>query len=308
MLKIFRNFRLCASFFKGRLPKLILAAFLLSLGAGYFFFQFSSYYFLIPVHWDEKYRGGMPLVQIEIEEKKFQLELDLGTRMSTLIQEELDKVDKKFYGTLSSTDVYGNSYETLIYKIPQVKVDALSLPMMKIRGESTEFIKNNMLYGNPDETPCSGRAGREIFENKNFLLDFVRSKIILCKDFKCLSKSGYKLKDFIQAPLHVNDLGFCLQIETDAGIKTLLLDTGCSISIVGKKSLENQLAVESFEEVAIWSTDKLMIGSKNFGPQKFNLFEISSLMSEIDGILGMDFLRKHAIFIDKDQLTAYVEK
>ena len=305
---MFRSFKLCASFFKGRACKLILAVLLLFLGGGYFFFRPSSYYFLIPVDSDEEYWGGVPLFQIGIEDKSYQVELDLGTEMSTLDQEQLDKVDKTFYGTFVSYDMRGNSFETPIYEVPQVRIHDLSLLMMKIRGESPEFISSNIFTGSADNRMCSGRAGRDIFENRNFLLDFARSRMILCESFKYLSKSGYHLKDFIKVPLHINKIGYCLEVDTDTGVKMLLLDTGCSLSILREAPSEKQLALEAVDDAPSWSTRKLIIGSKDFGPHAFDLCEISELLSEIDGILGMDFLRKHAIFFDQDHLLVYVEK
>jgi hypothetical protein len=295
-------------FFNKHIYKIILVLSLLFFGGGYFIFRPSSYYFLIPVHSDAEYWGGIPLFQIEVGSKSFQVELDLGTELSALNREELDFLDKKFYGTFPHWDMHGNFYENPIYEISQIKVHDFLLSEMKIREESSEFLKNSVLSGNSDKITSSGRMGRDIFENKNFLLDFARSKMILCKNFKYLSKDGYQLKKFVKIPLYINKIGFCLQIETDTGVKTLLLDTGSSKSILHEASAEKELTVEFFQGVPVWRTNKLMIGSKDFGPQTFDLFEISPLLSEVDGILGMDFLRKHAVFFDRDQLAAYVEK
>lgn len=306
MFDIFRKLKSCTFFFKKRACKLILAALLLFLGGGYFFLQPSSYYFRIPTHSDE-YWGGVPLLQIGIEDKSYQVALDLGAKMSTLNQEKLNKIDKQFYGTLVSFDMHGRSYENPIYKVPEVKIHDLSLPMMKICEESSEFMRNNILRGNFNELACSGRMGRNIFKNRNFLLDSARSKMILCKDFKHLSKDGYQSEDFVKVPLLVNKIGFCLEIETDLGIKRFLLDTGSSISFFREPSLEEGFTLEP-DEVLVWYSDKLMIGSENFGPQKFRIFNITSRISEIDGILGMDFLGKHAVFFDKGRLEAYIEK
>ncbi len=308
MLNLSKCFQSCASFFQRRACKLIVVAFLLSLGGGYFYFQSSSYYFFIPVHSDEEYWGGAFVFQIEIEDKTYQLDLDLGTETSSLDREELDKIDKELYGTYSMYDVHGRMYEAPIYEVPKVKIHDLSLSMMLIREESPEFLRNNVLTGSVDNIISSGRAGRDIFGNKNFLLDFARSKMILCKRFTSLSRNGYHLKDFVKVPLHVNKIGFCLQADTDEGMKMLLLDTGCTFSLLRETRLEKQLETKPFGEEPAWHTNKFKIGCKDFGPYSFDFLHMSEVLSEIDGILGMDFLRKHAVFFDQDHLALYIEK
>lgn len=274
-------------------------------GVSYFFWGGSSYYFFIPIHIDEYW--GTPMVQIEIGEKNYQVELDLGTKLSTLSRKELGEIDKKFYGSFSSLDIHGNTYESDIYQVFGVKIYDFFVPAMKIREESSAFVNNSAMEGDSDKILCLGRIGREVFEGKNFLLDFSRSRVILCKNFRDLYRDEYKAQNFIQVPFLINTNGICFQVETDTGTKTLVLDSGSSHSLMRQSLSELNLSTQSFYHLPLWQSKKFILGDFDFGPKDFYLFEISSLVTNMDGILGMDFLKEHAVYLDIGRSVAYIE-
>jgi hypothetical protein len=266
----------------------------------------SSYYFSIPVRIDDYW--NLPLLQVEIEGNVYDVELDLGTRLSTLPKDNLDGINKEFYGTFYGFDMHGKAYASSIYQVPKVKIYDCLVPIMKICEESAEFIENSVLLGDAKDLPYIGRLGREMFEDRNFLLDFSQSKMILCKKFKDLKRENYSLEEFTKVPFVLNTMGICLQVETDTGIKTMLLDTGASRSLIRRAPLEEENVKEFSRGIPIWYSKKLVLGGRDFGEKRFGLFKIASVMAQIDGILGMDFIKEHLVYIDMKQQVAYIGK
>jgi hypothetical protein len=50
------------------------------------------------------------------------------------------------------------------------------------------------------------------------------------------------------------------------------------------------------------------MGNTNFGPMDLYSFDICEEMTDGEGLLGMDFLKKHRIYLDFDKKLAYIEK
>jgi hypothetical protein len=286
---------------------LFLFLFLGILGGWYCFFWVPPYYFFIPLRVDDYWE--VPVVQMEISGKKYDVELDLGIRLSTLPKEDLEGIDKDFYGTFYTFDVHGKTYASPIYQIAGIKVHDFRVPMMRIREESLELVANNTVGGDSERPPYTRRLGGEMFEDRNFLLDCAQSKIILCKSFKNLTRENYRLEEFIKIPFRFdNMMGICLEVEIDTGVKTLILNTGASRSILRGSSLEGKNAEESLQNMSAWSSKKFVLGGHDFGERKLYLFKISSVLAEVDGILGMDFLKEHAVYLDMGRHVAYIEK
>lgn len=274
--------------------------------AWYGFIWVTSYYFLIPVRIDDYW--NIPLMQIEINDKNYDVELDLGTKLSTLSKKHLDNIDKDLSETFYGFDLHGKAYGSPIYNVSKVRLHDFLVPKMKIREESPEFLANSVFYGDAEKLPYTGRLGLEVFEGKNFFLDFSRSQIILCKNYKDLARGNYQLKTFTQVPFKLNIMGICFQVETDSGTKTMVLDTGSSRSILRGSSLEEESVKEFQQGMPLWHTKKFALGGYDFGERNLGLFKIASVMLEIDGILGMDFLKEHAVYIDMGRHVAYIGK
>lgn len=286
---------------------LFLAALLTVSGVSYWLFFIPSDYCVIPVEIDT--RWNLPLVQMEIANKKYKVELALGISYSSLFSKELNEIDKKSFETFSHFDVRGNSYESTLYEVSDVKIHDFFLSKMKVEEESPESVTSCVLDGDIDGLPYTGRLGRDAFEGKNILLDFPQSKIILCKNFKDLAWSHYNLKDFIKTSFFFDRrVGICFQVETDSGVKNLLLSTGASINLLSPPSEEAMLSEEISRGFPIWRSKKLVLGDHDFGEAKFYLLQLPPCWDKIDGMLGMDFLKKHTIYLDIDQSIAYIAK
>src|SRR5271170_1491664 len=88
-------------------------------------------------------RASIPLIEVDIQNKKHLLEMDLGSKSQlTLNKKIISNLIKKDSGTLISRDMLGNKYETPAYLIPLVKVGDFSFGDVIVNEESEDFVLN----------------------------------------------------------------------------------------------------------------------------------------------------------------------
>lgn len=276
---------------------LSIAAFFLLYGSD----LFRSYYFSIPIEHVNAYR--IPCTSIEIEGKNYPVEIDLGSKTAlSLHKEVLDKIRKDPCGLSRRADFLGNKYETPLYLIPSIKIGSLLLKKIKAKEESLDFTATNSIVTQAKETQNGGRLGRDFFSGKNLFMDFSHRTLIACSKLKDIEREGYEVKKMTPVPFKNTAGGVVLEIETDMGRMNFVLDTGSTTSVIRdtKKMPENKMPIVE--------TLKFSMNGIDFGPQKLYLLNISPEFEEIDGLLGMDFLNEHALYLDFAKKTAYIGK
>lgn len=289
--------------------------FIFFLGAAFFSirgFLYTPYYFSIPIEF--KPYSHLPVTSIEIEGKNHKVEIDLGARMPLSLRETILKdLIKKPNGTSRRVDIWGNEYETPLFHIPKAKTGDFTVKKIETREESYDFAtKNSTVYDDTDRTEeerCqyTGRIGRGFFSGKNIFMDFHNSIFILCKDLKDLGRDGYKFENLTSAPFEITLSGILLKTETDIGITRFVIDTGSTISILRSSLTAPNLETKRYG-LSVFSSVKFSFNGIDLGPQDFCLLEISPVFKEMDGLLGMDFLQEHIIYLDFKTNTAYIGK
>ena len=83
-------------------------------------------------------------------------------------------------------------------------------------------------------------------------------------------------------------------IDTDLGQLTVCWDTGTTTSVLSKRFV--QRARPNLTKDAL-TTQRLMIGTRNFGPMKFEIWEMA-LPPGFDGFMGYSFFARHVVCID----------
>jgi hypothetical protein len=144
----------------------------------------------------------------------------------------------------------------------------------------------------------NGRIGWPLFQQMNCFFDFPNSVMFVAKDMKTLQdEAGCALDGFVKTSFDLSHCGLIVSVETDLGRRRFLLDTGSTWSLFKNSQVEKK--GRSF------TTDKFQIGGTDFGKTKFCLYEFSDLF-EVDGVLGVDFFKRHAICIDFHNKIAYI--
>ncbi len=263
-----------------------------------------AYFFNIPV--DISLRSGTPYTEVEIEGEVYYVLVDLGSRFPLSLRKDiLEKLDKSPYGTAKWRDVFGVGYEEPAYIIPKIIVGDMIFD--NIIANEKEF---NLVYSPDGNLTCSetdGVLGRAILSRFNLLLDFSKS-IIFATDVYCyLGTMGYHLEKFVKIPFKRPDGGIIFPIDLDIGTVQFALDTGCTMSVLDSSLVsDKELDIGPFS-FPIYKSSRFRMGDFDFGGTELHCLNI--FKSEVlNGILGMDFLKTHVVYIDFDEQFIYISK
>jgi hypothetical protein len=257
-----------------------------------------------------------PLVMTKIEDATYFLQVDLGSKFPlTLSQEILESIQKKPHGTAIWRDLKGNCYESFAYFISKIKFNQFEINNLFVSQENETFHQNATLWNSsikdePFHNEYVGSIGFSLLEKANLLLDFPHLIMLICKDtnkFK-LKTEGFDIEKMIKVPFKISRTGITLEATCDIGDLKLSIDTGSTISLVRTARLIGQKCNKKKHEFDIFTSSKFIINKNDFGEIDFYLFELTPNFDEIDGILGMDFLNKHIIYIDYKNKFVYIDK
>jgi hypothetical protein len=267
-------------------------------------FIFKSEYYCIPVTFNGANR---PLVEVNIGKKVCLLDIDTGSSFPLSLEASvLSEISKKLYGTAFWEDLIGNSYEAPVYVIPKIKIGALSLRDLKVKQEREDFLLNTTLWSETNrQREQQGTIGRPFLEIYNLLLDFPRSRVIICNQSKKLKELGFNLEKMVKASLEEGN-GIIISIDTDFGRKKFDFDTGSTLNLIRSSLLDGKECNRDEHGIENIMTTRFTIGEKNFGPVRLSLYNITAELDELDGIIGMEFLRNHVVYIDYRNKAVYI--
>jgi hypothetical protein len=152
-----------------------------------------------------------------------------------------------------------------------------------------------------------GVIGRALLSQFNLLLDFSKSVIFVTDQIHYLDALGYHLEKFIKIPFERQKGSIIFPIDLDIGEKKFILDTGCTTSIINSSLLSDQKFDKALYGIPIFTTSKFSIGAHDFGMMDLLLVKIFTA-GILDGILGMDFLKTHVVYIDFDKKLIYMKQ
>lgn len=257
-------------------------------------------YTRIPLQWIDH----SVFIDVEIEKEKYLVKFDLGSSSQfTFFNEILEKINqKKFIEFVNMIDVKGNQYRVSSYSIPSINAKNLSCTNSIVYEEPLQFVTQGArLWSSADdqEVPIffAGRVGRECFTSHNLFIDFPNSMMFVTRDLNQLKMDYWPICDLFEVPFEMGLWGIILSVETDSGIKKLILDTGASASVLKKKCLKNTPLKQVDLGKEVFTTKKFIMNHKEFGSFDFAVFELTDSI-DADGFLGMDFLKNYAVYLD----------
>lgn len=276
----------------------------LFLGGAYWYFSKENYCVCIPVKFSTS--AHTPHIDVEIEGVLYPLLVDTGAGGQLYLQSHtLEKLNKTPCGTVFWTNAQGKEYEVNNYVVPMIKIQTGVLKNIQVREEPVDhLLHGGTLWASWEMTDQEkldekiGSIGQGILTTTNFLFDFPHNVMYACSHLSNLKREGYQVDRFLNVPFEMTATGIVLKVETDLGPKRLLLDTGATFSLLKASELKDQPLKEEAPGLKAYPNSKSIIGGHNFGPLPFYYFESMQLFDDIDGILGMDFLRKHAFYLD----------
>lgn len=259
-----------------------------------------SSYCVIPIVGLSDYQ--IPCTTIEIEGNKYLVEIDLGAKTALALKKDsLEKLTKNECGVLRSVDFRGNKYESSLYEVSDIKCGEFFSKKVKVKVESEAFAAEGTVISKAKNVPEVGRIGRDFFKQENLFMDFRQGIFVICDDLNSLRERGVQIEDLKPIAFENNSYGVVLEVTTDWGKRKLVLDTGATISVL-RSDVEQQSGIQ------VEHTTLFKMGGVDMGERDLSLMPISQDLGEIDGFLGMDFLKEHRIFLDFSKQTAYIGK
>ena len=253
-----------------------------------------AYFYVIPV--EVSPYNNLPYTAVEIEKKKTFLVVDLGSKLPLSLEKEfLEGLSTRYpYGTAKWKDAYAQEHETSAYIIPEVKFGDLIMLNVVANAEENE---------NPNIKGCLGRT---LLSEFNLLLDFSKRGIFLTDQFGTLHLMGYHLEQFIKVPFDGPANSIIFSIELDNGLKRFALDTGASTTFINASFFKDCVFEKEQFDMPVYTTSKFCIGDHDFGQTDLHVLDFFT-MGLLDGILGMDFLQKHKVYIDFENKYLYIK-
>jgi hypothetical protein len=274
------------------------------------YFHEDKYHVQLPIQFSS---AGTPVTEVVIEKNSFLLEVDLGSKFPMSLRKTLlDQISQKStHGMGEWKDVKGNRYQAPSYAIPQISLATLALHNIVIQQEDDEYLFNATIWdgenaGKHLALKSQGSLGMPLLRLHNFLLDLRHSALFISNDKRELKKAGYNIENFVSVPFEIGRIGIILKVTTGIGQKNLSIDTGSTLNLIRSSFFHEQKKPEEKPGLPLF-TSTLLVGGATFGSEDFYLYDITPELSDIDGFLGVPFLKKHAIYLDFQNKQAYIE-
>lgn len=256
--------------------------------------------------------ANIPQAQIEIQGNSYLLEIDLGSKFPLSLNPHiLELLKKKPQGELSSRDVFGNTHTSMAYLLQNVKLGSLAFNNVLTKTDSEDYVSAITLSSEQPKNQKIlennlGTFGRPLLEDKSLFLDFPHLQISICDDIGDIELSGYHPEEFVAIPFTKGRTGLTLEVNTDLGKTRLSLDTGCTLSFIRAQDVASNITRKQENGLSYITSSIFTIESQDFGPKNLYLIEITPELHEIDGLLGMDFLKTHPVYIDPKNHLIYL--
>ena len=269
-----------------------------------------SYYAVIPV----KFQGAdLPYVEVIIEGDHYPVVIDLGSRLEIDMHEDvLAKLDKRSFCIEKWKNVRGKEFAYRTYRLPKIEIGSLLFKDPIVVGVPIEKREDYLLWRDPDQEKTSpetvGSLGRSLLKKVNLLLDMRRSRIIAASSLSKLKDDGYDLAFFVKVPFRLIPKGMIVNVETDLGRLNLLLDTGFTLTMLNKALYpKNGEERKDFRGFPTLKTNKFSMKGIDFGSKDLYFLDMEEDLRDIDGFLGMDFIRSHVMYIDFSKQMIYIQ-
>ena len=256
--------------------------------------------------------ANTPKTEVEIQGKKHLLDIDFGCKFQLVLNNDiLSGLKKEPHGTLQERDATGNTYSSSAYQIKKIQIGNRVFNDVIVKETNKDYVLNAVLYSEQDDKNSVfndkfGVIGRALLEKMNLLLDFQNSVIIKCDNINDLEQIGYYVNKLTPSSFEVGRTGFILSINTTIGKIRLSLDTGSTVSIIRSSAVKEDVHKKQEFGLSYINTPIFEIGNRDFGRMNLYLHDITPELHEIDGLLGMDFLKNHVIYIDRKNKMIYV--
>ncbi|MBU6382775.1 MAG: hypothetical protein KGR16_00450 [Verrucomicrobia bacterium] len=252
----------------------------------------------------------IPCLRVNIEDQQLLLKLDLGFRGDLSLEaNSLSSIRSKVF--LGEKDMYGmrgKKYRENVYRIPKVEIGLMTFSPLHVLEQDPMFMPDARLIQDGQDAPTGGvgTLGWQLFVNTNLLIDIQQSRIAFCDSLDELHRAGYITESCVKVPLLLERGLVELEAEGPDGMMRCVLDTGSTWNIINAE-IDKEVPLE----IAVWEEQNslelpfLKLGGRDQGPLPFHRMPIR-LPIHVEAVLGMEFFKKHVVFLDFKNGCAYV--
>ena len=251
--------------------------------------------------------SDVPLLKVTIEQAEYLLKLDLGASCDLMLPRRvLDQIEEKEYvGVADGGDIQGSQYHNAQFEVLDVQIGRLHVPKAVAIEEDVYFISHGSRpWGKIQKKQLQqqlqhidGRVGNQLFSASVCFLDLAHSKFCIGASVDEIAQRD-SLDGYRQMPFKFYKGLMCIDCKTEYGDKSFVLDTGSHRSVLSKSSLLRPGRTPHAVRMTL----------DGVGSLRFDLLDFPQQLSEVDGILGMDFFRRYCICIDFQNQWVYLKQ
>ena len=240
-----------------------------------------------------------PCVATHIQGKIYYLKLSLDTKLPlTLKKEVLEILDKTPHGKTHWINEKGGSFDEETYLISSIKIGNRLLKEVEVCEEQESRLIQKAF----------GIIGRPLLEQQNLFFDFPHGALFIEESLRFLQKRGFCPKKLVKIPFTKNKGGLVVEVETDLGTRRLSLSISNSHTFIRPSLAKNFTCEVESENLPFLPSSRLVLGGEDFGKKSLYLVDFTEKITEIDGCIGMDFLKQHVLYLDFKNNLAYIDK
>ena len=240
-----------------------------------------------------------PVVIVRVQGRELPLQLDLGDASSLVLHPEV-------LATLRSeptADTFKAFSMDGKIDTPIVRLDLVEIGSLKLFGVVARQDVHDEAYRNYKKTELGavGFVGTGLFKSGQIRLDYSRTRLTISlpqgTGAVCNVCRGQAV------PIVENKWGLTTAVSTDAGELQLGWDTGAPAILVSRSTAS---AANLAADLDSTEFKKFVVGGRNFGPQRIEIWNIP-LPTEIAGLIGYPFFREHVVCLDYPRLTLRIQ-
>ncbi|WP_194848233.1 hypothetical protein [Candidatus Neptunochlamydia vexilliferae] len=275
-----------------------------------FFYKEKAYFAILPV---KITRANLPCVDVMVEGKTYPVVIDLGSRFGLYVNTGvLKNFNKKRCGIEKWRNLRGKGFKYPKYTLSKLEMGSLIFqkPVVVSTPEKEGSVCVIWQGENEEKLPSEniGHIGRELLKNVNLLFDIKRSVTIATNDWDVLKSEGYEMDSFIKVPFSLKRNGMIVRVETDLGQLKLILDTGSTLTLLKDSMLPKDKEVSiGYHGLSSMNSGRFVVGGVDFGSQELTFLKMTDKLRDIDGLLGMDFIQNHVIYVDFSKKILYIQ-
>ena len=262
-----------------------------------------------PIVIEEFSAANLPFFTVQVGDKPFLAEFDLGFRgCISLPSDLLSGIEpKEFLSSRVNYGFRGTGYTIDMYRIPKMKIGQRIFYDPILQGRSEALDRDSVVRSKKTEQiepRKTGTIGWEIFQPVNLWIGLGNSSIAFCDSLESLKRKGYPVETFAKSPLLLDRFLIEFEAMTTDGFLRCVLDTGATWNLLHTDMKEGETLEQMIENDLVEIRD-FQVNGVNLKKMAFHPIPIK-LPIQIDAVLGMEFFSNHCVFIDFANAMIYI--